>query len=132
MTSISITRPAISAVSVFALSSYNKSAYSGNTLKRSGYQLVASLGANTLEGFIRPLLPPSAQLSTMYMRPIVVGGAFTILAKFIDGDKSYVMNFLLSGGSELLAGYLESPFQSALSPSSSVLSPVLATNRSAF
>jgi hypothetical protein len=85
-------------------------------LKKSGYQFLASFSSNTIEAFIRPYLPAAAQISSMYLKPIIVGSIYSLLCKIVDGSKAYVGNFILSAGSEIAASYLEAPIDQLLLP----------------
>lgn len=111
-------KAALSASGVLLLDKYNGARTSSEFMaKRAGYQAVSSFFSNTLEGYIRPMLPVGWQISSMYMKPLVVGGSFTVLCAVIDGQKNmtYVKyNLIVSILSELGAGYLEAPIDNLL------------------
>ena len=96
-----------------------------DALVPAGYQFVSSYLASDVEGYLRPLLPPQLQLQSMYFKPIVVGGLYSIMANLLSSDKSYMMNFLISAGSEMGAKILE-PALSGFGPNS--LAPARTTS----
>ena len=95
-----------------------KTKMNSSMLKKAGFQFLSSISANTVEAFIRPYLPMGAQISSTYIKPLIVGTLFTVMCKVIDGSKSYMSNFILSVGSEVGGSYLESPVDKLLYPSS--------------
>jgi len=88
-------------------------------LKRVGYQLVGSLAADNLETIVRGFLPLDSKISSMYLHPMLTGGTYTLLTYFVDGDKNYIANFLISAGSEIASTYVEPIISNGLSTSTS-------------
>ena len=120
------TKALVSAGSV-SLVNYYRARSNGRTpsllslpsLKRAAYQGISSFASGSIEAAIKPLLPPAAQISSMYLQPLLTAGSYTLLAKFVDGSESYVANFLISLGSEVAAGCITTPLTGLLMPSSS-------------
>ena len=94
-----------------------KQLFSSTSLKRAGFQLVSSFAGNSLEGLVRPLLPSGSQISSMYLKPLLVGAGYCLLCKFVDSDRKYLMNFLISAGSEAMATYVEAPAEKLITGS---------------
>lgn len=129
--STSAIKALLSGGGVVAIDSYytkSKGSYfSTDKLKRGGYQGLASFASNSVEGMIKPLLPVGWKISSMYMKPIVVGATFTILAALVDGNKSMEWvkyNFITSLASEIAADFLEKPLESLINPNAPKISAV--------
>ena len=90
----------ISTVALLGIDKYNN--YKLDNM-RALTQGSLSLFSNSIEGLVRPLLPAGAQVSAMWMQPILVGSCFTLVCKVMFKDKAYKYNFACAMGSELIA-----------------------------
>lgn len=101
-------RSGISAGLLTLANYYQVGSFNQLALKEAGYQLVSSMMADNLESIVRGFLPSDSQVSSMYLKPILVGGSYSMICYFVDGNKNYMGNFMLSAGSEFASTYVQS------------------------
>lgn len=90
---------------------------STSNLKKFGFQAVSSLAVNEIKSLLRPIIPSVVDgITDAYINPILIGGAYTVLARVVNGSKSYLYNFMFSMSAEMVAGFLEHPVRGLISP----------------
>jgi len=116
-----VLKSALSAGVLTGVKYYRGEKLNKETLMPAGYQFISSYVAQDVENILRPLLPPALQVQSMYLKPLIVGGLYSIISKVVDGNKKYMANFLISAGSEVGATFIEPYFEGAVG--NSILPP---------
>jgi hypothetical protein len=100
-----------------------RSLFSTDQLKKFGFQALSSVAVDQIKKVFKPLLPNLINDSTMWINPLIVGGSYTLLVKFISGSNNYMYNFMYSMAAEMIAGFVEPPLYALLPSSGSITLP---------